>query len=480
MKKLKNLTFACLLILGLAACADDNKSSNNPPIDNSETVTLEFTGEIGKENVNTITFTNPHAVEADLEVYINPTDSTIKIDTVSSTCDNIVNNYNSYNVTSKLAVGESCEIKYTYTPAGLDTALIKLNVDYFKSMATICPTPDTVPSYEQVMTRNKYVEMYIYNYAVDSNGNKSPEHINIEIPVEWSVTGSNAAYLNAVAHTQSFDLPAKQGEYSFYNPYGASLKSNNEDYCSILNNTLTVNGNNGCSLTVTATANYVESPIKFSPKQEGNPYYNVNVNINSNYTYNLLSAPPFTTFNPEYIAMDSNGDTYIYAGVLSNNEKITSYEITGTNKDKFKVAPTKHNGCTVTDTEISIPEEQNNCFYTIEITDISKTADYTAVLNTTLSTGATQNYNISGCKTVDLDYRELLSLSYSAKAVISLRSGLSEFLLQTNIPNITVYTKFRNRALYAFSPGNATVIPAGTGNSPRDGPPAGPPPRRRR
>ena len=82
MKKLKNLTFACLLILGLAACADDNKSSNNPPIDNSETVTLEYTGEIGKENVNKITFTNPHAVEADLEVYINPTDSTIKIDTV--------------------------------------------------------------------------------------------------------------------------------------------------------------------------------------------------------------------------------------------------------------------------------------------------------------------------------------------------------------------------------------------------------------
>lgn len=396
MKKLKNLTFACLLILGLAACADDDKSSsNNPPvIDNSETVTLEFTGEIGKENVNTITFTNPHDVEADLEAYINPVDSSIKIDTVSSTCDNIVNNYNSYNVTSKLAAGKSCEVKYTYTPTGLDTALLELNVDYFKSMTAICPTTDTVPSYEQVMTRNKYVEMYIYNYAVDSNGNKSPEHINIEIPVEWSVTGSNAASLNAVAHTQSFDLPAKQGEYSFYNPYGASLKSNNEN-CSILNNTLTVNGNNGCSLTVTATANYV-SPIKFSPKQEGNPYYNVNVNINSNYTYNLLSAPYSTTFYPEYFATNLSGNTYFYVALLTNNEKITSYEITGTNKDKFKVASTKHNGCTVTDTEISIPEGQDNCFYTIEITDISKTAEYTAALNTTLSDGATQNYNIEG------------------------------------------------------------------------------------
>ena len=398
MKKKKKLTFACLLSFGLAACADDNKSSNNPPIDNSETVTLEFTGEIGKENVNTITFTNPHAVEADLEVYINPTDSTIKIDTVSSTCDNIVNNYNSYNVTSKLAAGESCEVKYTYTPAGLDTALLKLNVDYFKSMATICPTPDTVPSYEQVMTRNKYVEMYIYNYAVDSNGNKSPEHINIEIPVEWSVTGSNAAYLNAVAHTQSFDLPAKQGEYSF-NIYSGKLGSNNKD-CSISNDsyntyTLSVKNNNGCSLKVT-TASSGMSPIKFSPKQEGSPYYNVNVEIKSNYTYNLLSAPYSTTFYPEYIATNLSGDTYIYASVLSNNEKITSYEITGTNKDKFKVVPTKHNGCTVTGTEISIPADKNNCFYTIEITDISKTAEYTAALNTTLSTGTTQTYNING------------------------------------------------------------------------------------
>ena len=397
MKKLKNLTFACLLILGLAACADDNKSSNNPPIDNSETVTLEFTGKIGEGTENTITFTNPHAVEADLEVYINPTDSTIKIDTVSSTCDNIVNNYNSYNVTSKLAAGESCEVKYTYTPTNLDTALLKLNVDYFKSMATICPTPNYVPSIEQVMTRNKYVEMYIYNYAVDSNGNKSPEHINITIPAEWSVTGGNAAYVNAVANTQSFDLPAKEGEYSFYNLYGASLKSNNEN-CSILNNTLTVKGNNGCSLTVTATANYV-SPIKFSPKQEGNPYYNVNIDIDEKYTYNVLVPTNMYTpeFKPEYIASNIGENTYFDAGILKNGEKITSYEITGTNKDKFKVIPTKHNGCTVvTNKEISIPEGQDNCFYTVELTDISKTAEYTAVLNTTSSTGATQAYNING------------------------------------------------------------------------------------
>lgn len=403
MKKLKNLTFACLLILGLAACADDNKSSNNPPSYGDPTIIINdnHTAKINGTAEKTITFTNPYTSSAELDVYFNNYDSynsKITIDKTKSTCDFRTNpdGTTSNNILHTLQAGKSCTLVYNFAPTNLNTELLKLSVDYRADIKTICPTPDTVPSYEQVITRNKYVEMYIYNYAVDSNGNKSPEHINIEIPAEWSVTGGNAAYLNAVAHTQSFDLPAKQGEYSFYNLYGASLKSNNEN-CSILNNTLTVNGNNGCSLTVTATANYVE-PIKFSPKQEGNPYYNVNIDIDEKYTYSLLEPNSMyvPTFYPEYIATNLSGYTYIYAGVLSNNEKITSYEITGTNKDKFKVAGTKHNSCTVTNTEISIPAGKENCLFTIEITDISKTAEYTAALNTTLSTGSTNTYNIDG------------------------------------------------------------------------------------
>ena len=400
MKKLKNLTFACLLILGLAACADDNKSSNPPSYDDPTIIINEsHTAKIGETAEKTITFTNPYNSSTNLDVYFNnynSYNSKITIDKIKSTCDFRTNTggTTSNDISHTLQAGESCTLVYSFAPTKLDTELLKLSVDYRVDIKTICPTQDTVPTYEQVRNSNRYEEWYIYNYAEDSKGNKSPEYINVEIPAEWSVTGSNAASLNTVAHTQSFDLPAKQGEYSFYNLYGASLKPNNEN-CSILNNTLTVNGNNGCSLTVTATANYV-SPIKFSPKKEGNPYYNVNVEINSNYTYNLLSAPYSTTFYPEYFATNLSGNTYFYVALLTNNEKITSYEITGTNKDKFKVASTKHNGCTVTDTEISIPEGQDNCFYTIEITDISKTAEYTAALNTTLSDGATQNYNIEG------------------------------------------------------------------------------------
>ena len=58
--------------------------------------------------------------------------------------------------------------------------------------------------------------------------------------------------------------------------------------------------------------------------------------------------------------------------------------------------------------------------------------------------------NFPGCKTLDLSYREIYFLARQAKAVISLRSGLSEFLLPADIPNIAIYTKFKRRAKKVF------------------------------
>lgn len=58
---------------------------------------------------------------------------------------------------------------------------------------------------------------------------------------------------------------------------------------------------------------------------------------------------------------------------------------------------------------------------------------------------------INGCKSTFLTYQEVFQLATKAKAVISLRSGFTEFLLPAEIPNITVYTKFRERKNNAFS-----------------------------
>ena len=394
MKKLQNLIFACLLTLGLAACANDDKSSNAAPIINTdEEVTASFEAKLNESAENTITFTNPHLTDADLDVSIYNNESSIVIDTVNTTCDNIENINNNYTITSKLAAGGSCEIKYTYTPTQFATKALELNIDYHKVYEAVCPTPNYVPSLELAMTANKYVNMTIYNYAVDSNDIRSPDIINVEINPEWNVSGYLINYTNPSPYSQTFNLPAKKGEYSFNN-YGIELTSNDNN-CSISGSTLTVNNDKGCSLTLKTSQPY-DTTIQFTPKEEANPYYNVNVNINSNYTYNLLNAPYSNTFRPEYVATNLSGDTDIYAGLLSNNEKITSYEITGTNKDKFKVASTKHNGCTVTNTEISIPNGQENCFFTVEIADIKESGDFTATLNTTSSTNGIQTYNIQG------------------------------------------------------------------------------------
>ena len=61
-----------------------------------------------------------------------------------------------------------------------------------------------------------------------------------------------------------------------------------------------------------------------------------------------------------------------------------------------------------------------------------------------------KNY-INGCKNHKLGFKEAFFLAQKAKAVISLRSGFSEFLLPTEIPNISIYTKFRRKSPNAFS-----------------------------
>lgn len=381
--------------MGLAACADDDKSSNAAPIINTdEEVTASFKAKLGESAENTITFTNPHLTDADLSVSIYNYEPSIKI--ISSTCDNMTGNtIGSSYITSRLAAGESCEMKYTYTPAQFATKALELNIDYRKVYEAVCPTPNYVPSLEQAMTRNKYVNMTIYNYAVDSNGTKSPDIINVEINLEWYVSGNLMNYTNPAPYSQTFNLPAKKGTYNYYLFNNMELISNDSN-CSVSANKLTVNDNNSvCSLTL---KNSVSTTIQFIPTIDTtNPYYNVNVNVNSNYTYSILPSQFYSsTFYPEYNINNLTGNTYFHVALLTNNEKITSYEITGTNKDKFKVASTKHNGCTVTNTEISIPAGQENCFFTVELNNASVSGEFSATLNTTSSTNGSQTYNIQG------------------------------------------------------------------------------------
>ncbi len=402
MKKLKNLTFACLLILGLAACAgDDKSSSNNPPItDNSETITFKFIGKIGEETVNTITFTNPHAVEADLDATIHQytMEDSVVFDTASSTCDEFVNLYGNYEVRSKLAAGASCEIKYTYKPTELNTKLLWIDVDYIQSFETVCPTPDTVPTVEKLMNAKKYVQMRVFNYAVNSNNEKSPSINNVDMgTAPYNLDDKILTDLEP----QTFQIPfAKDDVYQINDSYSYHLESDGVN-CTIEGNTLTALTNEACTITVkknTEGTLYNGSQlIIFSPKDNTKPSYNVLMEVNSDISYEKI----VDSFTPSYIINDSSIPSYIidylmedkelYVGILENGVSISKYTISGPDKAKFKVVPTKDNGCNVIANTITIPASQTSCYYTVELADKSQKGDFTAILDI-----GTDQYNING------------------------------------------------------------------------------------
>ena len=57
---------------------------------------------------------------------------------------------------------------------------------------------------------------------------------------------------------------------------------------------------------------------------------------------------------------------------------------------------------------------------------------------------------IKNCKTANLTFEEIFYLAQKAKAIISLRSGLSEFLLPSKTMNIALYTPFRHLKSYSL------------------------------
>ena len=51
-------------------------------------------------------------------------------------------------------------------------------------------------------------------------------------------------------------------------------------------------------------------------------------------------------------------------------------------------------------------------------------------------------------KTCDLNFAEVFALARRSKKIVSLRSGFTEFLLQTGVPIDVLYTKFRHRHFF--------------------------------
>lgn len=406
MKKFSNLIIALLVMFGIAACSDDNNSSlNNPSITDNEIIeNYEFTARIGETKENTLTFTNPYNMASSLYVSFqlnnnySLSNSSIEIDRTKSTClfrDNINNS-----IEQVLQIGQSCTVVYNYTPSKIDTELLEVSIDYMGDMKAVCPTPNYRPTYQQILARQKFITKNIYHYAEDNSGNKSPKYINIDIPADVMINDYNNENSDIIpSYSKDFTLLAKQGEYTLesYNIY--NITSNN-DNCSIINNTLNVYNNNGCSLKATINSSYSGMIIKFIPKLQENPYYNVSINSNPKYLYYVMAGNAGSPLWIEYFATRQYEETDFRVGILRSGESISNYEITDINSDnisKFRVTGTKHYSCTVDDVNktISIPQGENFCLWTVAIADTSESGEFNAQLKTTLN-NTIKNYNLNG------------------------------------------------------------------------------------
>lgn len=110
----------------------------------------------------------------------------------------------------------------------------------------------------------------------------------------------------------------------------------------------------------------------------------------------------------------------------------------GLNIDNFVIIAPEAKSCELVDNQfwIDLINGYRNANYDIYVNLADNIVDLTGV-----------EY-----KSCFLTYSELFALGQKAKKIISLRSGLTEFLLQTNAPTDVLYTKFRMRPIFKDMP----------------------------
>lgn len=129
------------------------------------------------------------------------------------------------------------------------------------------------------------------------------------------------------------------------------------------------------------------------------------------------------------------------------NRAITKARKSGLNLEKFIfIAP-----------EAASCEEYDNEFW-VDLCNELQQNSYDVFFNI-----VDKDTDIVGCsyKTCDLTFSEAFVLAKTSKGIVSLRSGLTECLLQTNVPIFSLYTKFRNR--YVFNDMQVEYVLSGFG-----------------
>lgn len=384
---MKKFLFTALFVSVIAGCADDKStnggSSTTPPTD--EVITISNEAEIGKTSNLSFTLKNPHNVKASVYINFNLTDN-VKLQIKNTTCGTLSSSSN--NIEGILDAGQECTINYTFAPTDLSTEMILLNVEYNKDITALCNnlTLDNI--------KTNYITniVKVINYAKDTNGNKSPDVIEVVFNSDYIAYSLNKTY------TTSNTLTLEKGIYNFVDYNNLSIKALDSN-CQVSGSNLEVLTENACYLEFTSTTN---NPIPYMIKLVStDKEYILQLSYSSDTEYYGTYKNPHGEI--EMFVQYTKGimENYIEAVEITS---ATDYTIAGTNADKFVVKPTPYDGCTVTASNISLPIGKSSCYITADFTDAAKQTDgnYTAQISST-TTGIT--LNIQGTAVANpLDY----------------------------------------------------------------------------
>lgn len=376
---MKKFLFTALLMLVIAGCADDNSTDDNSTDDNStndgitittpptdEVVVISNEAELGKTANLSVTLKNPHNIKAQVYINFNLTDS-LKLQIKDTNCGT----FSDYNIEGTLEAGQECTINYTFKPTDLSTEMILLNVDYQKDRRALCNNL----TLDNIKTNNIYNRVKVINYAKHTNGTKSPDVEKIAFKPDYALLGKENTYIT----TQTFSFDKGTYHIDAFDLTVKALDSN----CQISGSTLEVLNSNACKLEFTYKTNIpYDTYAKFNSSTKN---YTIDITFTTQWYYDMLS--PSSSFNIQYInGIPSNEIQTVDITALMD------YKLQGTDAAKFQVKPAPFDGCTITSTNINLPQGKTKCYFMIDLTDTVKQTDgnYTAQISST-TTGVTLN-----------------------------------------------------------------------------------------
>ena len=374
---MKKFLYITLLIFIMTGCADDNSTNGGSTITppTNEVIVISNEVEIGKTADLSFTLKNPHNVKANLYILFNITDQA-KLQIKDTTCGTL--SYN--NIEGTLEAGQECTINYTFAPNDLSTEVIFLNIAYEKNSTALCNNL----TLDNIKTNNINSKVKVINYAKDINGNKSPNVEEIAFKLDYALLVKNKTY--TTTKKVSFDA----GTYNINAPdldldLDLTVKALDSN-CKVSGSTLDVLNSNACNLEFS----YNTSMLPYNTYaifNSGTKNYVANITFEAKWEYILFPTP--SPFNIQYI----NGIPSNRIYTLNTNSSM-DYKLEGADASKFQVIPAPFDGCTVTATDISLPQGKSECYYTIDLTDDAKQTDgnYTAQISST-TTGVTLNIN---------------------------------------------------------------------------------------